>query len=378
VTNLIPFNRPYLTGGELPFLEELLASRKLSGDGGFTRRCSRFLEERYGAKRALLTTSCTDALEMAAILSDIQPGDEVIAPSYTFVSSVNPFLLRGAEIRFVDSRPDHPGMDEAGIEALVTPRTKVIVVVHYAGVACDMDVILGIARKHGLKVVEDAAQCIEARYKGRQLGTIGEFGAFSFHETKNIQCGEGGLLLVNDPHSVGRAEVIREKGTNRSAFFRGEVDKYGWVDLGSSFLPADILASMLWAQLERLDEIQVRRMAAWKVYKDALAPLGERGAVMLPAPPAFAEHNAHLFHLVLPDLATRTRYISHLQSHGIQAVFHYQSLHRSRFFQARHDGRELPWADRYTDCLVRLPLYHELAEPDQQRVVEATLAFFGM
>lgn len=378
MTDPIPFNRPYLTGGELPFLEELLASRKLSGDGGFTRRCCQFMEERYRVRRALLTTSCTDALEMAAILSDIQPGDEVIAPSYTFVSSVNPFLLRGAEIRFVDSRPDHPGMDEAAVEALITPRTKIIVIVHYAGVACDMDVILGIARKHQLKVVEDAAQCIEARYKGRQLGTIGDFGAFSFHETKNVQCGEGGLLLVNDPSCVERAEIIREKGTNRSAFFRGEVDKYGWVDIGSSFLPADTLAAMLWAQLGHLDEIQARRMKAWKMYSEALAPLRESGAALLPSPPVYAEHNAHLFHLVLPDLAARTRYIAHLKARGIMAVFHYQSLHRSRFFQARHDGRELPWADRYTDCLVRLPLYHELSEPDQQRVVEATLSFFGM
>lgn len=378
MTDPIPFNRPHLTGGELPILEELLASRKLSGDGGFTRRCSRFLEARYGVSRALLTTSCTDALEMAAILCDIQPGDEVIAPSYTFVSSVNPFLLRGAEIRFVDSRPDHPGMDEAAVEALITPRTKAIMVVHYAGVACDMDVILGIARKHGLKVVEDAAQGIEARYKGRQLGTLGDFGAFSFHETKNIQCGEGGLLLVNDASSVERAEIIREKGTNRAAFFRGEVDKYGWVDIGSSFLPADILAAMLWAQLEDLDEIQARRMAIWTRYQKALAPLAERGAAMLPQPPAFSEHNAHLFHLVLSDLDTRTRFIAHLKARGIMAVFHYQSLHRSRFFQARHDGRDLPWADRYTDCLVRLPLYHELDEPDQQRVIEATLAFFGV
>ena len=378
MTEPIPFNRPYLAGGELAYLQELMAARRFSGDGGFTRRCSSFFEERYGVKRALLATSCTDALEMAAILSDIQPGDEVIAPSYTFVSSVNPFLLRGAKARFVDSRPDHPGMDEAGVEALVTPRTKAIIVVHYAGVACDMDAVLGVARKHGLKVIEDAAQGIEARYKGRQLGTLGDFGAFSFHETKNVQCGEGGLLLVKDEASAARAEIIREKGTNRSAFFRGEVDKYGWVDIGSSFLPADLLAAMLWAQLEHLDEIQVRRMDLWRTYMRELAPLAETGAARLPSIPAFADHNAHLFHLVLPDLATRTRYIAHLKASGIMAVFHYQSLHRSPFFQGKGDGRALPWADRYSDCLVRLPLYHELSEPDQRRVIEATLTFFGI
>ena len=378
VTDPIPFNRPYLTGAELPLLQEVMAARRFSGDGAFTRRCSAFFEERYGVARALLATSCTDALEMAAILSDIQPGDEVIAPSYTFVSSVNAFVLRGAKIRFVDSRPGHPGMDEAAIESLVTPRTRVIVVVHYAGVACDMDMILGVARKHGLKVVEDAAQAIESRYMGRQLGTLGDFGTFSFHETKNIQCGEGGLLLVNDPARAGRAEIIREKGTNRSAFFRGEVDKYGWVDIGSSFLPPDILAAMLWAQLERFDEIQARRMAVWRIYADELEPLEQRGAARLPRIPSFAEHNAHLFYLVLPDLATRTRFIAHLKDAGIMAVFHYQSLHKSEFFRGKGDGRELPWADRYSDCLVRLPLYHELQEPDQRRVIKAAMAFFGI
>lgn len=377
MTDNIPFNRPYLTGGEPSCIQEVFASRRFAGDGVFTRRCSAFFEKRYGAARALLTTSCTDALEMAAILAGIQPGDEVIAPSYTFVSSVNPFILRGARIRFVDSRSDHPGMDEAGIEALVTPRTKAIVAVHYAGVACDMELILGIARKHRLKVVEDAAQCVEARYKGRQLGTLGDFGAFSFHETKNIQCGEGGLLLVNDSAHAPRAEIIREKGTNRTSFFRGEVDKYGWVDIGSSFLSADLLAAMLWAQLERLDEIQARRMAIWRRYEEGLAPLAVKGLAHLPSIPSFAEHNAHLFHLVLPSLAARTDFIAHMKSLGIMTVFHYQSLHKSPFFLREWDGRELPWADRYSDCLVRLPLFHELKESDQLRIIEATLAHFG-
>ncbi|HEU4950488.1 MAG TPA: dTDP-4-amino-4,6-dideoxygalactose transaminase [Holophagaceae bacterium] len=377
MADLIPFNRPHLTGQEPALLAEALEGRRLSGDGPFTKRCSAFFETRYGLSRALLTTSCTDALEMAAILSGIGPGDEVIAPSYTFVSTVNPFLLRGATVRFVDSRPDHPGMDESQIEALVGPRTRGILPVHYAGVACDMDLIQAVASRHGLFIVEDAAQAIEARYKGRQLGTFGELGAFSFHETKNLQCGEGGLLLVNSPALTGRAEIIREKGTNRSAFFRGEIDKYGWVDIGSSFLPADPLAALLWAQLERLEGIQARRMLLWSRYAQGLAPLAARGMARLPAVPAFAEHNGHLFYLVLEDLDSRTRLIAHLKSQGIQAVFHYQSLHRSPFFQSRHDGRPLPFADRYSDGLLRLPLFHDLQESDQDRVIQVVLGFFG-
>lgn len=377
MTDLIPFNRPFLTGDEGRWLQDVFAGRKLSGDGAFTRKCSAFFEERYGTARALLTTSCTDALEMAALLAGIQPGDEVIAPSYTFVSSVNPFLLRGAKVRFVDSRPDHPGMDETAVESLITPRTKAIIAVHYAGVACDMDVLMEVAQRHGLIVVEDAAQCVEARYKGTQLGAIGDFGAFSFHETKNIQCGEGGLLLVKDRSLARRAEIIREKGTNRTAFFRGEVDKYGWVDLGSSFLPPDLLAAMLWAQLERIEAISARRKALWRRYEDGLAPLTARGDVRLPNIPAHAEHNAHLFHMVLSDLETRTRFISHLKTQGIMAVFHYQSLHRSPYFLERHDGRPLPWSDAYSDRLVRLPLFHDLTETQQDRVISATLAFFG-
>ncbi len=377
MTESIPFNRPYLTGNEMKWVQEAWAARKLSGDGPLTRRCSAFFEERYRVPRALLTTSCTDALEMAAILSRIQPGDEVIAPSYTFVSSVNPFLLRGAKVRFVDSRPDHPGMDEAAVEALVTPRTKVIVVVHYAGVACDMDILMRVAQKHGLKVVEDAAQCIEAHYMGRQLGTIGDFGAFSFHETKNIQCGEGGLLLVNDPAESVRAEIIREKGTNRTAFFRGEVDKYGWVDIGSSFLPAESIAAMLWAQVECLERIQARRMILWRRYHEGLAKLAGEGLACLPGIPDYAGHNAHLFYLVLRDLAQRTEFIEHMKRLGIMAVFHYQSLHKSRFFENQGDGQALPMADRYTDCLVRLPLFHELPEEGQDRIINATLSYFG-
>lgn len=355
-----------------------MAARKLSGDGPFSQRCSAFFEQRYGIARALLTTSCTDALEMAAILARIQPGDEVLAPSYTFVSSVNPFLLRRAKIRFVDSRPDHPGMDEGALEALITPRTRAIVVVHYAGVACDMDKILALAQKYGLKVIEDAAQGVEATYKGRQLGTIGNFGAFSFHETKNIQCGEGGLVLIREPTESIRAEVIREKGTNRSAFFRGEVDKYGWVDIGSSFLPAEPLAAMLWGQLECIDRIQARRMELWKGYLHGLTPLSAKGVAQLPTVPEYASHNAHLFYIVLPDLAQRTGLIAHLKRLGILAVFHYQSLHKSRYFEGQGDGRELLLADRYSDCLLRLPLYYELSDENQARVIKAILSFFGV
>lgn len=378
VTDPIPFNRPYLTGDELKWVQEAWAARKLSGDGPLTRRCSTYFEERYRVPRALLTTSCTDALEMAAILSRIQPGEEVIAPSYTFVSSVNPFLLRGAKVRFVDSRLDHPGMDEAAVEELITPRTKAIVVVHYAGVACEMDILMGVARKHGLKVIEDAAQCVEARYKGRQLGTIGDFGAFSFHETKNIQCGEGGLLLVNDPTEAVRAEIIREKGTNRTAFFRGEVDKYGWVDIGSSFLPPESVAAMLWAQLERLERIQVRRMMLWERYREGLARLDGEGLARMPEIPGYADHNAHLFYLVLRDLSQRTEFIEHMKRLGIMAVFHYQALHKSRFFENHRDGEVLPMADRYSDCLVRLPLFHELSEDEQDRIIKAALSYFGI
>lgn len=374
---MIPFNRPILPDRATDYMNEAFRSGKVSGDGTFSRRCEAFFQSRYDASRCLLTTSCTDALELAAILTEVGPGDEVILPSYTFVSTANAFALRGAKLVFADSLPEHPNLDPAQVEALITPRTRVIVPVHYAGVAVDMDPILALAESRGILVVEDAAQAVESTYKGRQLGLLGQLGAFSFHETKNIHCGEGGLIAIRDQALTSRAEVLREKGTNRSAFFRGEVDKYGWVDIGSSFLPSDILAAILWAQLENLEAICHHRLEIWERYREGLAPLERSGHARLPRVPGFARHNGHAFYLVLPDEATRSRLIAHLKSRDILAVFHYQSLHRSRFFEARHDGRVLPNSDRYSDCLVRLPLYHDLTEEEQGRVIGSVLEFFG-
>lgn len=373
---MIPFNHPILPDRAAELMTEAFRSGKVSGDGIFSRRCEAFLMDRYRAARCLMTTSCTDALELAALLACIGPGDEVILPSFTFVSTANAFALRGAKLVFADSLPDHPNLDPAQVEALVTPRTKVIVPVHYAGVAVDMDPILALAAARGILVVEDAAQAIEATYKGRQLGLLGELGAFSFHETKNIHCGEGGMIAFRDPAFVARAEILREKGTNRSAFFRGEVDKYGWVDIGSSFLPSDILAAILWAQIEHLELICDHRLALWNRYREGLTPLAQQGWAHLPVVPDYAGHNAHAFYLVLPDESTRSRLLAHLKAREIMAVFHYQSLHRSQYFQDRHDGRPLPQSDRYSDCLVRLPLFHDLARAEQDRVIDGILAFF--
>lgn len=372
----IPFNKPYFTGKEMDYIKESVASGKISGDGLFTKKCHRFFESRYGFRKTLLTTSCTDALEMSAILCDIGPGDEVIAPSFTFVSTINAFVLRGAKIVFADCEASLPNMDVAGIEALITPRTKVIVAVHYAGIACDMDEILRLARKHRLWIVEDAAQAIESFYKGKPLGSLGHLGTFSFHETKNVISGEGGMLVVNDPGLLDRAEIIWEKGTNRSAFFRGEVDKYGWVDIGSSFLPSDIIAAFLYAQLENIDGIQSRRKRIWEMYHEGLGNLETRGNVKLPRIPEYATNNGHMFYLVCADIGLRTRLIDHLKRHGILAVFHYLSLHKSPYYEHRHDGRELPNSDMFSDCLVRLPFYFELGDSDIAFIIETVLAFF--
>lgn len=373
----IPFNKPYFTGKETDYIREAVVSGKISGDGIFTRKCHQFFEARYGFKKALLTTSCTDALEMATILCNIQPGDEVIAPSYTFVSTVNAFVLRGAKIVFADSERMTPNIDVAMIEALITPRTKAIVPVHYAGMACEMDTILDIAQRHELFVVEDAAQAIDSYYKGRPLGSLGTFGTFSFHETKNIISGEGGMLAINDERFTARAEVIREKGTNRSAFFRGEIDKYGWVDIGSSFLPSDIIAAFLYAQLEHLESIQQRRLQIWNLYQERLEPLEEKGLLKLPVIPPDATNNAHMFYIVCQSLDDRTGLIEHLKKHGVMAVFHYLSLHRSPYYQHLHDGRTLPQADHFTDCLLRLPLYYELTENDVQRIADLIYGYLG-
>ncbi|MES2417272.1 MAG: dTDP-4-amino-4,6-dideoxygalactose transaminase [Bacteroidota bacterium] len=364
---MIPFNKPYLTGKESHYLYDAVSTGKLSGNGKYTQLCQKFLKETYGFGKCLLTTSCTDALEMAAILINIEPGDEVIMPSYTFVSSANPFILRGAKIVFADSRKDHPGIDEASIESLITPKTKAIVPVHYAGIACDMDIIMDLARKYNLFVIEDAAQAIDSYYTGRDgvkkaLGSIGHLAAFSFHETKNIISGEGGMLAINDEQFEKRAEIIWEKGTNRSAFFRGEVDKYGWVDIGSSFLPSELIASFLWAQLENVDKIQIQRKKHWDYYYNSLGEWAESNEIGLPYVPDFGTNNAHMFYLVCKDGTQRRELIKKLKSEDVHAVFHYLSLHKSPFYKDKHDGRSLQNSDHYSDCLVRLPLFFELNE----------------
>lgn len=364
----IPFNLPHLTGKEAHYMYQAVFKGKLSGNGEFTKHCQHFFEEKYGFKKCLLTTSCTDALEMAAILCDIQPGDEVIVPSYTFVSSALAFVRVGAKIVFADSMKRNPNIDAEQIEALITPRTKVIVPVHYAGVACDMDRIMEIAEKHHLLVVEDAAQAIDSYYKGKALGTIGQLSAFSFHETKNVISGEGGMLGINDERFIRRAEIIWEKGTNRAEFFRGEVNKYGWCDIGSSFLPSEVIAAFLWAQLESLADIQYKRKKLWDRYYELLMPLAAQGRFHLPDIPNYATNNAHMFYLVCNSLAERTMLISKLKENDILAVFHYLSLHSSEFYKDKHDGRALPECDRYADCLVRLPMYYDLAESEVEQI----------
>lgn len=372
---MIQFNKPYLHGKELVYIAQAVATGKISGDGTFTKKCHDFFEQRYGFKKVLMTTSCTDALEMAAILLDIQPGDEVIAPSYTFVSTVNAFALRGAKIIFADSYSDHPNVDPVQIEKLITPNTKAIVVVHYAGVACDMDAIMAIAEQHNIPVVEDAAQAIDSYYKGKPLGSIGTFGTFSFHETKNIISGEGGLLAINDDKYIHRAEIIREKGTNRSSFFRGEVAKYGWVDIGSSFLPSDIIAAYLYAQLENIDTIQARRKTIWQRYYDNLVKTLVNTGIDLPKVADYSTNNAHMFYLVCENLEQRTALIHHLKDNGIHAVFHYLSLHTSEYYQAKHAGPSLPQSDFYTDTLVRLPLFYELTDEQVDFVCDKISGF---
>jgi dTDP-4-amino-4,6-dideoxygalactose transaminase len=362
---MIPFNKPHLTGKEVHYMYEAVSTGKLSGNGLFTQKCQRFFEDKYGFKKALLTSSCTDALEMAAMLCNIQPGDEVIMPSYTFVSTANAFVLRGAKIVFADSMKENPNMDAEKIEALITNKTKAVVPVHYAGVACDMEKIMSLANKHNLLVVEDAAQAIDSYYTfsdgtKKALGSIGHLAAFSFHETKNIISGEGGMLTINDDRFTHRAEIIWEKGTNRSSFFRGEVDKYGWVDVGSSFLPSEITAAFLWAQLEHLDQIQNARKEIWNSYYNCLQNWAKENQVVLPQIPNYATNNAHMFYLVCPNLDFRDKLMAKLKADNIHAVFHYQSLHKSPFYQEKHDGRDLVESDRFTDCLVRLPFWLKL------------------
>lgn len=372
----IPFNRPFFSGKEFDFIQEAIKSWQLSGDGAFTRKCHAFFERELGAKKALLTTSCTHALEMAALLLDIKPGDEVIVPSFTFVSTVNAFVLRGGKPVFIDIRPDTLNLDETQLERLITPRTRAILVVHYAGVGCEMDPILQIAAEYNVAVVEDNAHGLFGKYKGKYLGTFGCLATQSFHETKNLTCGEGGALLINDPQYVERAEIIREKGTDRSRFFRGQVDKYTWVDVGSSYLPSDILAAFLYAQIEAREWIQSKRRHIWDYYDEHLKDWAEHSGITRPTVPAHCEHPSHMYYLLLPSLEKRQAFISYLSKHEINSVFHYQPLHLSTMGR-RFGGKagDCPVTEDVSDRLVRLPFYNDLTEEEQSLVVDTIKGF---
>lgn len=374
---MISFNVPPLVGTELDYVKKAIENHKICGDGPFTKECNAWLANRFGAQKVLLTTSGTTALEMAALMCDLEPGDEVILPSFTFSSTATAFVLAGAKLVFVDVRPDTMNIDETKIEAAITDKTKVICAMHYAGVACEMDTIMDIARRHGLKVVEDAAQGVMSTYKGKALGTIGDFGCFSFHETKNYSMGEGGALLIRDPEYNERAEILREKGTNRAKFFRGQVDKYTWVDYGSSYLPSEMNAAYLYAQLLEADRINNDRLASWNAYYEAFAPLEQAGKVELPALPEGCVHNAHMFWLKLRDLEERTAFIQHLKDNGVLAVFHYIPLHSApaglKF--GVFSGEDV-YTTRESERLVRLPLYYGLTEEDRNTVIRSVLSFW--
>jgi dTDP-4-amino-4,6-dideoxygalactose transaminase len=380
---MIPFNKPFLTGKETHYMYDAVYSGKLSGNGKYTELCQTYFQNKFGFNKCLLTTSCTDALEMAAILIDIQPGDEVIIPSYTFVSTVNAFVLRGAKIRFCDSRKDHPGIDENQLEDLLTNKTKAIVVVHYAGIACEMDKVMEIANSHNLFVIEDAAQAIDSYYTGRDgiskpLGSIGHLAAFSFHETKNIISGEGGMLVINDKQFEKRAEIIWEKGTNRTAFFKGEVDKYGWVDIGSSFLPSEIIAAFLYAQLENLEHIQSIRKSIWQKYYDGLKELQANYKIILPNVPDFSSNNAHMFYLTCGSVEERDSLLKFLKINEIHAVFHYLSLHKSSYHLKDNILVDLPNSDYYSDCLIRLPFFYELNAESIDLIISKIKKYYGV
>ena len=367
----IPFNRPYFSGKEFEFIQEAIKSWHLSGDGAFTRKCHAFLESELGVNKALLTTSCTHALEMAALLLDIKPGDEIIVPSFTFVSTVNAFVLRGGRPVFIDIRRDTLNLDETQLERAITTRTRAILVVHYAGVGCEMDPILEIAARHRVAVVEDNAHGLFGKYKGKFLGTFGSLATQSFHETKNFTCGEGGALLINDARYIERAEIIREKGTDRSRFFRGQVDKYTWVDVGSSYLPSDILAAFLYAQIETRDTIQSKRRRIWERYDECLREWAERASVKVPSVPAHCEHPYHMYYLLLPSLEKRQAFISYLNEHDVNSVFHYQPLHLSSMGR-QYGGKagDCPVTENVSDRLVRLPFYNDLTEDEQSYVID--------
>ena len=374
---MLPFNTPPYVGTEEKYLAEAIASHKICGDGAFTKKCNAWLEEHFHAKKALLTTSGSSALDMAALMCGIQPGDEVILPSFTFSSTANSFVLAGAKLVFVDIRPDTMNIDEKKIEDAITERTKAIAVVHYAGVACEMDTVMDIARRYGLMVVEDAAQAVMSSYKGQALGTIGDFGCYSFHETKNYSMGEGGAIVVNNPKYIEEAEILREKGTNRSKFFRGQVDKYTWVDYGDSYLPSELNAAYLWAQLEVADAINKDRLASWQRYYDELKPLADEGRLELPTVPAGCVHNAHMFYVKLRDLEERTAFIAHLKERGVSSVFHYIPLHSApaglKF--GRFHGED-EYTTRESERLARLPMYYGLTESDTTSVIDAIKSFF--
>jgi dTDP-4-amino-4,6-dideoxygalactose transaminase len=373
----IPFNRPFVVGKELYYIAQAVQKGHLAGDGQFTRMCNAWMEERFQAKKVLLTHSCTAALEMAALLADIEPGDEVIMPSFTFVSTANAFALRGAAIRFVDIRPDTLNIDENRIEQAITPNTKVIVPVHYAGVGCQMDVIMEIAGRHNLLVVEDAAQGVDASYNGRYLGTIGNLGCFSFHETKNFISGEGGALVISDPRFIERAEIIREKGTNRSKYLRGEVDKYTWVDIGSSYLPSDLIAAFLYAQLEQADVITNQRQSIYARYAAGLKPLADAEILRLPHTPAECSHNAHMFYIIVEDEPTRRNILAYLKGNNIQCVFHYVPLHTSPMgLRYGCVPGSLPVTEKLSKCLIRLPCYYELGHEEQDRIISSIYSFY--
>lgn len=374
---MIGFNKPYITGKEFDFIHDAVEREKLSGNGYYTQQCQDFFTKRYGFRKALLTQSCTDALEMAALLLDIGPDDEVILPSFTFVSTANAFSLRGARLIFADSERGTPNMDVDHVRELITNKTKAIVAVHYAGVSCDMEPLMRLAEMKNLFLVEDAAQAVDSFYMGRPLGSLGSFACFSFHETKNIICGEGGMLVINDPRFVQRAEVLWEKGTNRSAFSRGEVDKYNWFDVGSSFLPSEITAAFLWAQLQEMDSIQRKRVAIWNRYLVGLQAHAKEGSFSLPVIPEYATNNAHMFYLTFRSEDERNAMITHLKKTEIQAIFHYLPLHSSPYFHLKYKGRALSMADRYSSCILRLPFYTALTEPEIDRVINSIHQFYN-
>lgn len=375
---MINFNIPPYTGNEAKYIQKAVENKKICGDGEFTKKCNAWIEEKTGTKKALLTTSCTHALEMAALLAEIKPGDEVIMPSYTFVSTADAFVLRGAQVVFVDIRPDTMNIDENLIEAAITDKTKAIVPVHYAGVSCEMDKIMEIAHRYGLMVVEDAAQGVMSTYKGQALGTIGDYGCYSFHETKNYSMGEGGALLIQKEDDIESAEIIREKGTNRAKFFRGQIDKYTWVEAGSSYLPSDMNAGYLWAQLELAEKINDNRLDSWKRYYDGLKGLVDEGKIELPYIPEQCEHNAHMFYIKAKDLEERTRLISYLKENGILAVFHYIPLHSAPAGKkyGRFHGEDV-YTTKESERLLRLPMYYNLDEDDQKNVIEKIIEFYN-